>query len=77
MSSAQTKTVSFRIGGVGGVKAFLARLASTALSNVRFVAARIRGVAPERWFLLVFARLLLTFVLLLFVQPSGVGRGGR
>jgi hypothetical protein len=34
-------------------------------------------VTREQWFLLVFALLLLAFVVALLVEPGSVGRGGR
>jgi hypothetical protein len=38
---------------------------------------RIRMIAPERWFLACFVILFLVFFLLLVIQPTSVGRGGR
>jgi hypothetical protein len=32
---------------------------------------------PPRWFVLLFVLLLLAFAIVLTIQPSGVGRGGR
>ena len=40
-------------------------------------AQRIRGVTPEQWFLAGFALLFAVFFILLVVQPTAVGRGGR
>lgn len=34
-------------------------------------------MSRDRWFLIGFALLLALFAILLFVQPSAVGRGGR
>jgi hypothetical protein len=34
-------------------------------------------VTPDQWFLVGFVVLFLAFFVLLLVQPSGVGRGGR
>jgi hypothetical protein len=38
---------------------------------------RIRMIAPERWFLAGFVILFLVFFLLLVIQPTSAGRGGR
>ena len=38
---------------------------------------RLAGVTPDQWFLVGFVILFLVFFLILLVQPSGVGRGGR
>jgi hypothetical protein len=38
---------------------------------------RIRGISSERWFLAGFVILFLVFFVLLIVQPTSVGRGGR
>lgn len=37
----------------------------------------LKSVSPDRWFLVGFVILLLTFLFVLLVQPSSVGRGGR
>jgi hypothetical protein len=41
------------------------------------IASRLPAMTPDRWFLAVFALVLLAFLILLMVQPSSVGRGGR
>lgn len=48
-----------------------ARVAAMALVQ------RLKAVSPDRWFLVGFVILLLTFLFVLLVQPSSVGRGGR
>jgi len=57
------------------------RLLSTTIAAVRTraldVLARVRAVTPDRWFLLGMVLLLLVFLVVLIVQPSSVGRGGR
>jgi hypothetical protein len=39
--------------------------------------SRVARASPDRWFLLGFALLFLLFLIILVVQPSSVGRGGR
>jgi hypothetical protein len=41
------------------------------------VVRRLGTVTPDRWFTLFFLLLILAFVVVLLVQPTGVGRGGR
>ncbi len=38
---------------------------------------RLKAVRPEQWFLVGFVILFLAFAVVLLVQPSAVGRGGR
>jgi hypothetical protein len=47
------------------------------MSGVRTVVQRLRSLTPDQWFGLVFVLLVLVFAVVLLVQPSAVGRGGR
>lgn len=47
------------------------------MSGARKVAQRLRSVTTDQWFGLVFVLLVLVFAVVLLVQPSAVGRGGR
>jgi hypothetical protein len=38
---------------------------------------RLAGLSPDQWFLVGFVVLFLAFFVILVVQPSAVGRGGR
>ncbi len=38
---------------------------------------RLKAARPEQWFLVGFVILFLAFAVVLVVQPSAVGRGGR
>ena len=38
---------------------------------------RLRSLSPEAWFFLGFTLLIVAFLVVLFFQPSSVGRGGR
>ena len=57
------------------------RLLNRAIAPIRALAlgvlVRARAVNPDRWFLLGMVILLLVFLVVLVVQPSSVGRGGR
>ena len=68
-------------GGPGSSVARSSRLLSKTVAALRIgalnVLARARAVTPDRWFLLGMVILLLVFLVVLIVQPSSVGRGGR
>jgi hypothetical protein len=57
----------------GSVKRIVVR-ARTAVGGLM---SRLAKVSPDLWFLLGFALLFLLFLIILVVQPSSVGRGGR
>jgi hypothetical protein len=38
---------------------------------------RLQATTPDQWFLVGFVLLLVAFLVVLLVQPSSVGRGGR
>ena len=78
MAIAQTNTASIHMGRIlGGVRAILSRLVSQCRATIASIVARTSAVTPDRWFVLLFVLLVLIFVVVLLVQPSGVGRGGR
>jgi hypothetical protein len=41
------------------------------------LARRLKTTTPDEWFLVGFVLLLMLFLIVLLVQPSSVGRGGR
>lgn len=55
----------------------LRRVASEIRGRVGQLAHRVGRIGPDQWFLAGFAILFLLFFLILLVQPSAVGRGGR
>ena len=54
-----------------------AKLRATWRTGVHNTLAGIRSISPERWFVILVVLLFLAFAVLLTIQPSGVGRGGR
>lgn len=77
MLKTQARAVSLRLSRSRDLGRVLARLASNWRARVHSALARMHDVAPERWIVLLFVLLLLMFVVMLIVQPSRVGRGGR
>lgn len=55
----------------------LRRVASEIRVRAGHLARRVGRIGPDQWFLVGFALLFLLFFLILLVQPSAVGRGGR
>jgi len=55
----------------------LGRAVAAARALVRGALVRIASVTPDRWFLFGMILLLMAFLVVLMVQPSSVGRGGR
>jgi drug/metabolite transporter (DMT)-like permease len=62
---------------LGGVLALISRLRSRAHKVLTGSWRRARSIDRDRWWLVVFAFIMLAFLVVLFFQPSAVGRGGR
>lgn len=65
----------------GGWATAIRTRAARGIQLVRSLGARLgrrlRALTPEQWFFLGFTLLIAAFLMVLFLQPNSVGRGGR
>jgi hypothetical protein len=59
------------------LRGFVRRTMARVRPAVAGLMSRLSRVSPDHWFLLGFALLFFLFLIILVVQPSSVGRGGR
>lgn len=71
-----TPSLTFRLGQIDDHGVRRLRLPESLRTLPRRLAAGIRRVSPERWWLLLFVSLFAAFFIALLFQP-GIGRGGR
>lgn len=69
-------TVAHAMRPLSPVATLLRRIGRSSAAGLAQISRRLRGVAPERWLMVVLGLLLLAFLVALLLGPT-VGRGGR
>lgn len=69
-------TVAHAMRPLSPVATLLWRIGRSSGAGLARISRRLRGVAPERWLMVVLGLLLLAFLVALLLGPT-VGRGGR